>query len=49
MFTQISVAIHRHQAKMSNTGERQDGAIAELQLFRCGNAPAAEIQRVCRW
>ena len=31
------------------TGERQDGTAAELRFYRCGNAPAAEIQRVYRW
>ena len=31
------------------TGERQDGAAAELRFYRCGNAPATEIQRVYRW
>ena len=30
-------------------GERQDGTAAELRFHRCGNAPAAEIQRVYRW
>ena len=31
------------------TWERQDGAAAELRFYRCGNAPAAELQRVCHW
>ena len=33
----------------SLAGEREDGAAAELRFYRCGNAPAAEIQRVYRW
>ena len=38
-----------HCLKQSSRGERQEGADAELRLYRCDNAPATEIQRVCRW
>ena len=40
---------YANKAVPINTGERQDGAAAELRVYRCGNVPAAEIQRVYRW